>query len=67
MSRRATRECERQTKLDARSPVVCPTPTRLRRLHGAELLEDVLQVDAVHSPREVAHEQLAVVVRLRGA
>jgi hypothetical protein len=41
--------------------------TRLRGLDGAELLEDVFQVHAVHGPREVADEQLPVVVQLRAA
>lgn len=38
---------------------------RLGGLHGAELLEDVLEVEVVHSPREVAHVELALVVRGR--
>ena len=37
----------------------------LRRLDGAKLLEDVLQVEAVNGPRQVADEQLALVVLLR--
>lgn len=34
----------------------------LSRLNGAELLEDVLEVEVVHSPRKVANVELALVV-----